>query len=189
MAYYEDDEEFDDEYEGGEEDQEEDDDEWDENFEDEGEGDGYGDDIGDGYGEEDNSYHEEEGLEQEEEGKKGERKKAQQDDDDQELTVKQKNKKPEKDFKKVAKSLGFPSTPVNSVCPACKKRSLFPDKFGSQFKRGIMSSIIGVPSQNSIERFVCCNPRCRNYFPVSGIKYSSNGTSTKTHKNIFHVIR
>lgn len=197
--YYDDDEEFDDEEEYDDEDEEyEDEDEeyadndyqdqdYDENnqdLEDDGEGDGYGEDTGDGYGEDINDENKKE-PQKDKNPKKGKEKQGASNS-----TVKGNSLvKGNKQFKDNAKRYGFPTTVVLR-CPRCKQLSLFPDKTGKTFGRGVMSSIIGYPSQNSIVRCVCMNKKCRAYWPTHGITLSfQGGKPKKIHKNIFHITK
>lgn len=208
MAPYweDDDDDFDDDYDDEFDDEDEDDEDW----EDDGEGDGWGQDIGSGFGreynpdqafgdyddqseyqngdtEKDNSPEQEFDVQADEKRKKEEKK--------AEKGKKSKKEKQsaegvdEKKIKKIAKGLGYPTTVMKFACPSCMKHSIFMDKYGGQLRRGITSAAFGFPSQGTIIRYVCLNPKCRMYHPKSGVKFSWDGAVLKAHKNIFHVVK
>lgn len=195
-----------------EEDEEKDDDDWnededeenidDEEWEDDGEGDGWGQDIGAGYGKDtyfdDRAMIDSENEEREEPEQEldlqADKKRKKEEQNAQKGKKSKKDKKSlegvdEKKLKNIAKSLGFPTLAQKFPCPGCHKHSIFMDKFSGQFKRALTSAIIAMPSQGTIVRYVCLNPKCRLYFPKSGVKFSWDGAILKAHKNIFHVVK
>lgn len=210
MAYW-DDEDYDED--DGWDEFDDDDDEDDEDWEDDGEGDGWGQDTKDGYGKESKGHGQEDDSDDDGDGNgsdeendqggnnnSGKSKKSEKKDENSDENEKGKGKsgktqdvekgsKTSAIIRKNAKKLGYSNYGVTKGCPDCKETSLYLEKFGKFFMRSTTNAIIGYPSADSIQRWVCLNPRCKSYHQTTGITFSGEAPNYKKHKNIFHVIK
>ncbi len=166
----------------------------------------YGDDDEDPYGEDEEDQDEDpfgdegeaegEGeLEDEEESKEEEKVEAKEKDDDKSGKGKKLNMKK---IKAEAKALGFVELPVSPVCPGCKERTIFGDKYvptGIKIITTIVKGCIGIFNADkdlNVVRFVCLNKRCKHYYPRTGDKFKINVTkggknNLVVEKHYFHV--